>query len=144
MEAYDYPITGDNLVSMDHGPVNSITLNCINGLETDRGEWSNFLTDRNNYDVGVATEGLSLDDLDELSAAELRTLDAVWEQFGTFSKYALRDWVHDHCPEWEDPNGSSNPIPFSRVFSFLGKSDARDLEQQILANRGVRQAFAVA
>jgi uncharacterized phage-associated protein len=144
METFDFPITGDNLVSMDHGPVNSITLNCINGLETERGEWAQFVTDRDNYYVGVAVADLTVDDLDELSAAELSTLDAVWAQFGGYTKYDLRDWVHQNCPEWEDPGGSSNPIPFSRVFGFLGKTDARELEQQIMVGRAITQAFAEA
>ncbi len=32
MEAFEAPILNDKFVSMDHGPVNSITLNLINGL----------------------------------------------------------------------------------------------------------------
>ena len=142
MEKYDFPITGDNLVSMDHGPVNSITYNCINGMEVDRGDWEQFVTDRAGYEVGLAREQLSDDDLDELSDAEIETLRETWAKFGNMSKYGIRDWTHDNCPEWEDPKGSSASIPFSRVFKYLGKAHSDELESDIRAERTIRQVFA--
>lgn len=142
MEKYDFPITLDHLVSMDHGPVNSITNNCINGLESERGDWENFVTDRAAYQVGVARDGLTDADFDELSDAELETLHEVWGEFGQMSKWAIRDWTHKHCPEWEDPRGSSAAIPYSRVFKYLGKLHADELEAQVLAERKLRKAFA--
>ena len=141
MQKFDFPITGDNLVSMDHGPVNSITYSCIGGMESDRGDWETFVTDRTGYEVGLAGEFTDLQ-LDELSDAELETLHEVWSEFGSMGKYALRDWTHKNCPEWEDPKGSSASIPFSRVFKYLGKEDAEYLEQTIRTDRKLRQIFA--
>lgn len=142
MEKYDFPITGDRLVSMDHGPVNSITLNYINGL-VDRGAWEAFITDRNQYQVGVV-RALSDEDLDELSAAELGTLKEVWNEFGKLTKYQIRDWTHKNCPEWEDPNGSSEPIPYARIFKYLGKENAVELEENIEIERNLRATLASA
>lgn len=142
MEKFEFPITGDNFVSMDHGPVNSITFNCINGMQGAKEEWEKFVTDRSGYTVGVSQNDLTEDGLDQLSEAELETLNEVWAEFGPMTKYEVRDWTHNNCPEWEDPNGSSSPIPFSRVFKYLGKAAADELESQIASERAVQAAFS--
>lgn len=141
MEKFDFPITGDNFVSMDHGPVNSMTLDCINGMQGKRPEWEQFVTDRSNYHVGVVAD-FADDDFDQLSDAEIQTLQEVWAEFGSQSQYQIRDWTHENCPEWENPQGSSQPIPFARVFKYLGKQKADELELQIAVERGLTQAFA--
>jgi len=141
MEKYDFPITGDNLVSMDHGPVNSLTYDCINGMQGARPDWEQFVGGRAEYSVGLANAGMVIADLDELSEAEIETLEETWAEFGGMSQYQIRDWTHDHCLEWEDPNGSSAPIPFARVFKYLGKSSPDELEAQIKAERSTRVAF---
>lgn len=141
MERYDYPISGDNFVSMDHGPVNSITYNYVNGMEDQRDSWSEFINDRSGYAVGLVHD-ISDDDLDQLSNAELETLYAIWAEFGHMNKYQIRDWTHQNCPEWEDPQGSSAPIAFERVLGFLGKPHAREIADEIRAQRKVNAVFA--
>jgi hypothetical protein len=49
-----------------------------------------------------------------------------------------------HCPEWEDPQGSSTPIPYERVFKFLGKAQAGELAEHVEALRGMSEAVAYA
>lgn len=140
MDKYDYPILNDELVSMPHGPVNSMTYEFINGDLTDDG-WDEFITDRERHNVSLTCD-FSLDDLDELSDSEIKTLQEVWSFFGSMEQYALRDWTHQHCPEWEDPHGSSNPIPYGRVFKYLGKKRADILEERIKEARALREVFA--
>ncbi len=140
MRLHDFPISSDKLVSMDHGPVNSITLNYVNGFAGGREGWEEFVTDRANYRVGL-TRAVTDDQLDELSAAELATLKAVWQQFGAMDQYAIRDWTHINCKEWEDPDGSSTPIPYERVFKFLGKENAEELAFQVECERAQRAAL---
>ncbi len=106
-----------------------------------RDSWAEFIGDRAEYNVGLIHE-LSDDDLDELSRAELETLKDVWAKFGHMSKYQLRDWTHANCPEWEDPHGSSAPIAFERVLSFLNKPNAREIAEDIISQRAVDTAFA--
>jgi uncharacterized phage-associated protein len=141
LEKYDFPITWDNLVSMDHGPVDAITYDCINGMQGKLGDWDEFVTDRTDYAVGVA-KPVSDDELDELSEAELETLNEVWAQFGGMTKYEIRDWTHANCPEWENPHGSSNPIPFARLLKFLGKPAAEALEADLISERALKAVFA--
>jgi uncharacterized phage-associated protein len=142
MEKYDFPISGDNFVSMDHGPVNSITYSHINGMEGQSEDWSDFMADRAGYEVGLV-RNLSDDDLDELSPADLETLREVWARFGHMNQYQIRDWTHQNCPEWEDPDGSSYPIAFERVLGFLNKPNAREIADDIRDQRRVDAAFAV-
>jgi uncharacterized phage-associated protein len=141
MEAYDFPICGDKLVSMDNGPVNSMTLNHINGLVATKDGWDEFVADRAGHFVGTAKQNIPDEDLDELSPAELKTLYAVWKDFGWMDQWQLRDWTHNNCPEWEDPDGSSNPIPYERVFKFLQKNNAEELEARVLEDRQLRVAL---
>jgi uncharacterized phage-associated protein len=140
MQLYDVPILNDQLVSMEHGPVNSISYNYLNGaLESD--DWNDFLDDRASHRVSIARQDLDVQSLDELSRAELRVLGDVWNEFGHMGRFEIRDYTHDHCPEWEDPNGSSAPIPYSRVLNFLGKQNSAELEDRILAERQVAASF---
>ncbi len=130
LRLYDMPILFDKLVSMDHGPVDSQTLNFISGFFSSAG-WDEFVSAREGYSVGLARSLGSLDDLDELSEAETDVLIAIWEQFGRMDKYVLRDFTHDHCPEWEHPGGSSREIPYARVFKFLGKDNTDVLAEHV-------------
>lgn len=140
MEAFDASMLHDQLVSMDHGPVNSITLNQINGLDVGEG-WSEFVKDREDHAVSATRLDFSEDDFDELSRAELKTLHQTWEKFGPLSKYAIRDYTHHHCPEWHDPEGSSHPIRYRDVFTALGKADAAELEKQVMSERQLQVAL---
>lgn len=134
-----FPITNDRHVSMDHGPVNSLTLNLVDGNLESR-DWSDLIADRAGHKVALARR-LTEDDTDELSDAEVDSLEAVWAEFGGMTKYQIRDWTHEHCPEWEDPNGSSSPIPHERTLRFLGVENARDYATRLEVSREFRSAL---
>ncbi|NIZ11944.1 Panacea domain-containing protein [Phaeobacter sp. HF9A] len=125
--------------SMPHGPVNSTTYRFINGEvpPQEANGWSEFLTDRNGHRVGLANPQIDPDDLDELSDAEIAVLDDVWEQFGHLTQWQLVEWTHDphNVPEWEDPHGSSAPIPLRRMMDALGIQNAADQETFVREQR---------
>lgn len=141
LNRYEFPILNDELVSMKHGPVTSATLDCINGAAPESDAWDEFVTDRANHMVGLA-QAFEDAAFDELSEAELETLYAVWDRFGSMTKWQIRDWTHENLPEWEDPNGSSYRIPYSRVLKFLGKPKADQIEARIEAEHEIYQVFA--
>lgn len=141
MQEFDEPMFYDRLVSMDHGPVTSMSLNHVNGL-SESEHWPQFVA-RAGYDVGAAS-GLSLEGLDELSKADVRLLEKLWGQFGPLSQYELREWTHQYCPEWENPHGSSDPIPHDRVFKFLGKQNADSLAEAVLTYRTISRTLDTA
>jgi uncharacterized phage-associated protein len=144
MSRYGMPISGDNVVAMPHGPVLSMTLNLTNGdVESAPGGWESLISDKANHELSLK-HPVSVDELDELSAADFAVLDAVWNEFGAMGKWEIRDYTHEHCPEWKDPHGSSFPIPFERIFRALGKSDveARELGARVESERSLARIFA--
>lgn len=141
MAAYDLPMLFDELVSMPHGPVTSNTLNYINGMEEQRDHWGDFVVARAGNMVGIGDE-ISFNDFDELSEAEAHVLETVWDKFGHMSAWQLRNYTHDNCPEWEDPHGSSNPIPYERVLKFLGKEHSAEIAQEIDSLRSLDKSLA--
>ena len=137
MREREHLITGDNLVSMPFGPVNTYTYSYMQGQAADRtDQWAEFIAARRENDIPLA-KPIKVEDLDELSRADLATLSATWEEFKDIDKFELAEWTHRYCPEWRDPKGSSIPIDFATVFKRLEKQDPIDLAEQIQAERSL-------
>lgn len=138
MKKRDHSITGDNYVSMEFGPVCSNTYDYMNGRGSlKRRDWSKFIDKRKGYDLPLA-EGVTFDDLDELSRSDIKILSDTWDEFHDINKYALAEWTHRFCPEWEDPGKSSKPIEFAKVFRKLGKQDPQNLIDEIETERRIK------
>jgi uncharacterized phage-associated protein len=142
MEKYDYPLIDDYLVSMDQGPVNSTVYDYMNGVRQEREDWEEFVTGRTGYTVGLRHRALSTKDLDELSDADLGILNKIWDRFGRLDEWALVKYTHRHCPEWEDPHGTSLGIPYERVFKALGKKHSAELARLIEQRRQIASSFS--
>lgn len=142
MDKCGLPITFDRLVSMPHGPVNSQTYECIQGL-ADCSGWEEWISARKNHVVALRKPA-SRNCLDELSDAEIDTLAEVWERFGRMGKWEIRDWTHNNCLEWRDPDGSSYPISYASVFQALGRNQAasEELAANIESHRQIDKLFA--
>ncbi|CAN1562564.1 Domain of unknown function DUF4065 [Caulobacteraceae bacterium] len=143
MAAREHPVTGDNFVSMPFGPVNTYTYSLINGeVESKHAEiWAEFVAPRVKYEIPVVRE-VSADELDELSKADIRVLEATWDEFKDIDRYELAEWTHRFCPEWRDPGGSSVPIDFATVFKRLEKQEPIELAEQIQAERALVASFS--
>lgn len=125
MRRFGVPILDEKRASLKLGPVNSATYDHIKGeVDLEGSGWSEILDARANHMVGVKG-GVDIDDLDELSDAEIETLDSVWQTFGKMDRWQLVHWTHDprHVPEWEDPGSSSSQIPLERMLRAVGISD---------------------
>ena len=122
-EKFGEPIIGDRLVSMPHGPVLSVTYNHMNGeLESVEGGWDTWISDRANHELALRDPSMirvTADDLTALSDADLDVLSETWERFGWMGPWQLRDYTHEHCPEWKDPEGSMIPMTLDDLFSAL-------------------------
>lgn len=139
IEKYDMPMLFDNCVSMPHGPVLSLTQNYVDGYKEDADNWDVYISGKSNHEVGLTDNQLNLDALDELSRATLKILETIWSTFGHMGKYEIRDYTHQHCPEWDDPDGSSNPIPYVHLLKFLGKEHAVEISEEIESLRHIPQ-----
>jgi uncharacterized phage-associated protein len=136
---FGFPIQDELHYSMPLGPVNSTTYEFIKGeVQPERAVgWREFVTDREDHQIGLVDTNINPDDLDELSDAEVSVLDQVWEEFGQLDEWQLVEWTHDHhnVPEWEDPKGSSIPIPLRRMMDALGIENSADREAEVREHR---------
>jgi len=114
------PITYDRYVSMDHGPVLSQTYDLILGEQSPgtRSYWREYISEPANYEVSLLGDAPN----GELSAAQERILDDVFEEFGRMGRWEIVELMHT-LPEWEDPRGSSIPIAIRDVLRALGIDD---------------------
>lgn len=144
VRAFGWPISGDRLVSMPHGPVLSQTLNLMDGdIESQPGGWEEWISDKENHELSLR-QPLDIAALDELAPAEIDVLKAVWDKFGAMGKWEIRDWTHRHCSEWKDPKGSSFPIHYDALARAVGFDDAtaNELARQIRAEQEIDRLFA--
>ena len=121
-------MSGDKFVSMPHGPVMSSTYDLIQG---GGNMWESFITSEANHEVSLKS-GVLEDELDELSLSETKILDRVFEKFGAMHRWEIVKYTHDHCKEWQDPDGSSFPIKTLDILLANGVSNdtAASLLQQ--------------
>lgn len=146
-ERHGSPMIGDRLVSMPHGPVLSVTYNHMSGeLESTEGGWDSWIADRAGHDLDLRDRAALKDpaDLLELSDADVEILAEVWGQFGRMSQWELRDWTHDNCPEWKDPEGSMIPMRLEDLFAALKYSpeQTREAMERLEGESAVTAAFA--
>lgn len=146
-ERHGSPMIGDRLVSMPHGPVLSVTYNHMSGeLESIEGGWDSWIADRAGHDLELRDRAALKDpaDLLELSDADVEVLAEVWGQFGRMNQWELRDWTHDNCPEWKDPEGSMIPMKLEDLFAALKYSpeQAREAMERLEGESAAAAAFA--
>lgn len=145
MARRDHPITNDNYVSMNFGPVNSFTYNYMNGTAPVRQDkWLEFISPRNGNDLPLSRHVNIESDLDELSRADIHILYETWEKYKDIDRFELADWTHRYCPEWQDPRGTSIPIDFATIFNRMGKENPVGLAEDLQEERRLVAEFAAA
>lgn len=142
MQLYNDSITGDRAVSMPHGPVLSRVYELMNGSAMDLN-WAGWIAPNGRYDLRVV-DGHTPEELDEIQGSEFAILDEIYRSFGHLNQYQLRDFTHEHCPEWSDPHGSSYPISAGEVFRALGAGEDEANARATLFNerRALDEALA--
>jgi uncharacterized phage-associated protein len=128
------PITGNQYVSMDYGPVLSEVLDLLHyGPDYDKDNpWLKYISAPKNYTV----ELLNDPGVDELCEAEEDIIREVYRNYGQLDRFYLADLTHHIFPEWRNPYGSAIPIRIEDIFRALGKSEEqieeihRNMEQE--------------
>ncbi len=111
------PVSHDNYVSMDNGPVLSQTYNLVK--EGGR-VWSEYISAPfGDYEIELTGEQPPKSK--KLSRAEEKMLRSVFEQFGHKNRWDLVDYVHTF-PEWRDPHGSCIPIQVEEILQAMNES----------------------
>lgn len=122
----DRPVVGGRYVSMPYGPVTSEFLNLIKYVKDEERHISEkYLKSESSRRVVLL--GDPGEDL--LSRREIRIIDDVVKQYRDMSTFQLRDFTH-RLPEYEDPHGSSSPIPIIALLEAVGRS--RDEAEHII------------
>lgn len=144
-ELYGEPLTGDVPYSLEHGPVLSATYDKTK-LVKPSGAWADWLGERKQNTVNAARrlENPKIE-LKALSRADLKVLDSIWKEFGHMQAWELRNWTHDHCPEWHDPNKSSVAIDANELFESIGLTGEESaVQQEFLKNAGMLRSVVSA
>jgi uncharacterized phage-associated protein len=123
LELYGRPILNDDFYCLDHGPIDSTTLDYIKGNISDkknRALWAEYVTpvDPDTYQFSVADKDIYFG---ELSDAEEKVLKETVKKFKDMKPFELVDWIHDNCREWISPRGTSMYLSYAEVFKALGK-----------------------
>lgn len=128
LKSRGFPLTYDTYISMDNGPVLSVTYDAIKGIDMDGGNlWGQDLQRADSvYEVSWNGETL----IGKLSRADIRLIDSVWTEFGDYSYSELITYVHKF-KEWKDPSGTSIPISYEQLLKEL---DYDDSEIGLIAN----------
>ena len=127
------PITFDELWSLKHGPILGATLENINSEPFPGSEtyWQKYISPRSaNHRVSFVGTVVPND---QLSRAEERVLTEVFQEFGHLDQWQLRDYAHEHFPEWKDPGNSRFPIAIRDILLAEGysESDVSDIEHDL-------------
>lgn len=118
LHRWGIPISHDNYVSMDHGPVLSQTYNLIR----DGGSrlWSEHISAPfGDYEIRLVGEKPTIQ---KLSRAEESLLDEIFSRYGRANRWDLVDETHKFA-EWRDPQGSSLPISVRDILHALGEPE---------------------
>lgn len=114
------PVTFDYYVSMNNGPVLSMTYDLISNGKNPASEsfWLKHISPPQNYEVLLTRDP----GYEELSRAELSLIEEIYAKYGNKTVWQLVDIVHE-LPEWEDPQGSAIPIQIRDILKAGNKTE---------------------
>jgi uncharacterized phage-associated protein len=139
LSEWGIPVSHDNYVSMDNGPVMSQTYNLVK--EGGR-VWSEFISAPfGDYEVQLTGEQPNSK---KLSRAEENILRRVFDNYGHKNRWDLVDYVHTF-PEWRDPHGSCIPIDVEEILQALNEppESIRAIVAELENERKVEKRFEV-
>jgi hypothetical protein len=114
------PLTGDEAVSMEFGPVLSAVYDLAKGERPGlRAEWEPFISDAEEETNRVFLKADPGDD--ELSPAEIKILEGIHARFKGFTWKMMRDHCHDFEEFDETVGKTSRPIPAEKIMTAVGK-----------------------
>lgn len=133
------PITGDEAVSMEHGPVLSTIYDLTKGeIPHLRSQWERFISDADSETHRVSLKADPGNQ--ELSRAEIKILERIHEQFKDFTWKQMKDYCHDLAEYDATVGKSSRPIAPEEIFEAVGKTKEEIQEtERDLDHRSVMQ-----
>jgi uncharacterized phage-associated protein len=116
------PITGDQVVAMEHGPVLSGVFDLIKGEHSAWSLWSEFFR-KNGYRIEMVRDPGN----GKLSKYEIGKLRELTETFADQNEWDLVEIVHEFA-EWKKNNQgkSSKTIPIEDILEAIGRLADKD------------------
>jgi hypothetical protein len=110
--AWGNSVTGDSFASLAKGPIVSTIYDLMKGKgkASDLVKWNNAIERTPPHTIRVRkkpNQGV-------LSERELEILEKSRVKINSIHG-TIADWLHDNCPEWENPGRSSKPIDPSTI-----------------------------
>ena len=140
---YGMSMTGDYVVSMDHGMVLSKTLDLARetAIDAHPDGWYAMIARHGQYDLELTSSSHDTE-LDELSQADRGILKDIWDRFGHMDQWTIRNHTHT-LPEWKNPHGTSISVPPKDLLKILGysESEAEELSKQREKEEMVDETF---
>lgn len=137
------PITGDEAVSMEFGPVLSTIYDLTKGERLSlRADWAPFISD-----VETQTHRIFAKEdpgTDELSPSEVKILKGVFARYGHLRFREMKELSHS-LPEYDGTVGkTSKPIKPEVLLEAVGKSpeEIRETEQSVREDRMLELIFS--
>jgi uncharacterized phage-associated protein len=114
-------ITGDSFYSLPKGPILSEIYNLFKGRGRQENQtmWDSHFTELVKNTIRPLREG----DVGLLSEREAEVLESARRRIHEIAPWTVARWLHDTCPEWKDPHGSSIPIDPSIILRNAGKTE---------------------
>jgi uncharacterized phage-associated protein len=117
------PITGDNPVAMDNGPVLTQTYDLIKGKHLDSPVWDRFFRS-----IGYQVHAIGEPGVGELSRREVEKLQEVATRYADHEDFDMSEISH-LFPEWsrnKPAAGSSRVIPLDHILEATGTLADKD------------------
>jgi uncharacterized phage-associated protein len=120
LKAWGKTITGDSFRALKKGPVLWTIYKLFKGtaLQTLQREWDAHFTDRVNHSIGLRKEV----PLHALSIREQEFLAEAQDEINGMAPWTVADWLHETCPEWQDPGDKSLPILPETILANAGRT----------------------
>jgi uncharacterized phage-associated protein len=130
------PITGDQPVAMNNGPVLTNTYNLIKGEDYLSTQWEKYIDTQGRDVVLISDPGVG-----DLSRYEIAKLHDVTQKFQHSNDWEVADFTHTF-DEWiknEPPKGSSKTIPVEDILAATG---TLQLKENIAADSAAEASAA--
>ena len=128
---HGFPMLFDEFYSLPHGPICSSALNGIDQrIQADI--WAPLIA-RHGH-VIYPCKRTAREDMDEVSDAEMTALNQVWSCFGSYTSSRIRNWTHDHCPEYVEVGpGERLPIEYTDLLEAVGftRAEAEEAAREV-------------
>ena len=125
LERINQPLTGDNYVSMEYGPVLSRVYDFIKGNQISGiNLWKTYIVNgQENHTVKLISDPGT----GELSRREEKIIKEIYEECGNYDRFDLVNITHEF-PEWQDPKKLNpprkvTPINNIKILKVIGKTE---------------------